>query len=429
MKVTLGVLPKLAEIRSGQCTVARYDGLEVSPAQVQELASTLRSTHCGLTSLSLAKCNIGDDGIVTLGVVLRDNASLTHLDLRENDITRRGKVLLQNALDAADRAHQKKGRGASDHMKVQYLDNDTGAEDTIEAVTDEPSIFVGVRYLAFDEWAIHPPPSLQVDELADVAPTTNATDVLPAALTDEPNAIAQESELHASGTKHAKRVVVGLAHAQFAASVSDELDVDFSHSKIGPEDAPLLARCLSRGCSLRLCTLNLSHNPLGGRRAKLVDVNGIASGATSKQGRHAGAGFVDMGAADAMYEADVTGVVALASVVRCCTALTSLDLAAAQLCGSPDCGSPLTEGIVAIAEAMAGARKLALVDLSGNNITAWNGLYGMDSRSDTAGIDAVLKALDANASLGLVVMRRNKIGFATQTKLRERYRLSGRLQI
>ena len=78
---------------------------------------------------------------------------------------------------------------------------------------------------------------------------------------------------------------------------------------------------------------------------------------------------------------------------------------------------------------MAGARKLALVDLSGNNITAWNGLYGMDSRSDTAGIDAVLKALDANASLGLVVMRRNKIGFATQTKLRERYRLSGRLQI
>ena len=138
---------------------------------------------------------------------------------------------------------------------------------------------------------------------------------------------------------------------------------------------------------------------------------------------------MDMGAADAMYEADVTGVVALASVVRCCTALTSLDLAAAQLCGSPDCGSPLTEGIVAIAESMAGARKLALVDLSGNNITAWNGLYGMDSRSDTAGIDAVLKALDANASLGLVVMRRNKIGFATQTKLRERYRLSGRLQI
>ena len=47
----------------------------------------------------------------------------------------------------------------------------------------------------------------------------------------------------------------------------------------------------------------------------------------------------------------------------------------------------------------------------------------------TATIDAVLKALDANASLGLVVMRRNKIGFATQTKLRERYRLSGRLQI
>ena len=146
--------------------------------------------------------------------------------------------------------------------------------------------------------------------------------------------------------------------------------------------------------------------------------------------RHKPAGFGDLLGDEISYEADVTAVVALADVVNACRSLTSLDLATVQLTGSADCAAHSTDGVVALAEALAKAPCLALVELSNNNLTAWNGMYGSDSRSDTTGIDAIVEAVDENKRLGLVVIRRNQLGFATQMKLRDLPCCrSGRLQL
>jgi hypothetical protein len=445
---SLGALPHLPAIADGSLKQAAFDGLEVSPEQLLELEAALQSGACALASLSLAKCDIGDAGIVTLARALRTNCTVTHLDLRGNGIGPRGKRLLEDALEFAQHEREVFGHGET-----------AGFAPPRRAALSRAahSGYAGVCYLSLDEWTVDPPEG--VEGLGDMtigqaAAMARASTLVLQEWDDDGGGGGGGGGGSSSGGGGAATVDGGSgAGSVFGASTAGPstmaaLDVDFSFRELAPEDGPLLARCLTHGIAKWLRSLNLSHNALGGRRRKLVDFDALVAGAGMhargdqapsrfvtggpQRGaqQHKPAGYGDLLGDEVSYEADVTAVVALADVLRVCPSLTSLDLATAQLTGSADCAVHSVDGVVALAEALAKAPCLALVELSNNNLTAWNDMYGSDSRSDTTGLDAIVAAIAENKKLGLVVIRRNQLGFATQMKLRDLGCCrSGRLQL
>merc|ERR1711865_48919 len=131
---------------------------------------------------------------------------------------------------------------------------------------------------------------------------------------------------------------------------------------------------------------------------------------------------------------DTDGGVAMGSAVRTCSSMHTLLLSDCLLTGRlPDPEyrekdrrggtAPLSlVGITALANAIGSNRSLTEADLSCNNITAWNQLYGTDSCSDTASVGALARALRTNTRLRMLQLGGNNLGICTQMQLQEEFR-------
>lgn len=91
------VLPNLEALE----TLELYNNPDIGQVGIERLAHALEVSrkHCCLSTLNVAICNVGDDGVKALSDVLcKENQRITMLDVSDNNVSDRGAMALADSL-------------------------------------------------------------------------------------------------------------------------------------------------------------------------------------------------------------------------------------------------------------------------------------------------------------------------------------------